>query len=66
MKKLYRSKDAMIAGVCAGFAEYLGLDKTIVRVAYAILTIVTGGVLGAIAYGACMFIMPLDDDIIDG
>ncbi|MBR6400923.1 MAG: PspC domain-containing protein [Firmicutes bacterium] len=66
MKKLYRSKDAMIGGVCAGIAEYLGIDKTVVRVGYAILTLITGGVLGILAYIICMFVMPLDDDIIDG
>ncbi len=66
MKKLYRSKDAMIGGVCAGIAEYMGIDKTVIRVGYAIVTLLTGGFLGAIAYAACMFIMPVDDDIIDG
>lgn len=66
MKKLYRSKDVMIGGVCAGIAEYLGIDKTVVRVAYALATLLTGGFLGAIAYVICMFIMPIDDDIIDG
>ena len=30
-KKLYRStKNRMLGGVCGGFAEYLGLDVTIV------------------------------------
>ena len=56
----------MLGGVCAGIAEYLGLDKTVVRVGFIIVTLLTGGWLGAIAYGACMFIMPQDDDIIDG
>ncbi|MBQ9519084.1 MAG: PspC domain-containing protein [Firmicutes bacterium] len=66
MKKLYRSKDAMIGGVCAGIADYMGLDKTVVRVGYAILTLLTGGIFGIVAYAICMFIMPVDDDIIDG
>jgi len=30
--KLYRSKsNRMIAGVCAGLADYLGMDPTVVR-----------------------------------
>ena len=35
-KKLYRSKkDKIIAGVCGGFAEHMGYDPSIVRLAYA-------------------------------
>jgi len=40
-KKLRRSKDQMIAGVCAGIAEYLGLDATLVRVGYVLLSILS-------------------------
>ena len=65
MKKLYRSKDAMIGGVCAGIADYFSIDKTVVRVGYMLITLVTGGFLGIAAYIACMFIIPIDDDIID-
>ena len=65
MKKLYRSKDALVGGVCGGFADYLGIDKTVVRVVYLFATLGTGIFIGAIAYAACMFIIPLDDDIID-
>ena len=31
-RKLTRSNDRMIAGVCAGLAEYFGFDTTLVRV----------------------------------
>ncbi len=65
MKKLYRSKDAMVGGVCAGIADYFSIDKTVVRVGYMLITLVTGGILGIAAYIACMFIIPIDDDIID-
>lgn len=40
-KKLYRSEDAMLGGVCAGIAEYFDLDPTLVRIAYIILSIAT-------------------------
>ena len=30
MKKLYKSNNRMICGVCAGVAEYFGIDPTIV------------------------------------
>ena len=39
MKKLTKSRtDVQIAGVCGGIAEYFGLDSTLVRVGYLILT----------------------------
>lgn len=39
MKKLTKSKeDAKIAGVCSGIADYIGVDPTVVRVAYLIFT----------------------------
>ena len=57
MKKLYRSKtNRMVSGVCAGIAEYLGIDPTVVRIIFAIL-ILTGG-LGLFAYVICLLLMP--------
>ncbi|WP_425392747.1 PspC domain-containing protein [Ekhidna sp.] len=38
-KRLFRSNDRLLGGVCAGIAEYLGWDPTLVRVAYALITI---------------------------
>ena len=40
-KRLYRSNDRILGGVCAGIAEYLDLDPTVMRVAYAVLTLFT-------------------------
>ncbi len=34
--------DRMLAGVAAGFAQYLGADATIVRIALAVLTVIGG------------------------
>jgi len=35
-KKLYRSRNnRMIAGVCSGLAEFLGIDVTVVRLVFA-------------------------------
>lgn len=36
-KKLYRSRDKMLGGVCGGLADYLDLDKSLVRVIFAFL-----------------------------
>ena len=34
-KRLYRSKDdRMISGVCAGIADYFGIDPTLVRLLF--------------------------------
>lgn len=41
-RKLTRSRSArMLAGVCGGLAQFFGLDASLVRIAYAILTIFT-------------------------
>jgi phage shock protein PspC (stress-responsive transcriptional regulator) len=45
-KKLVRLvAEKKLAGVCAGLAQYFGLDVSIVRIAYVILTILTGSLL---------------------
>jgi len=49
MKKLTRSKNKIIAGVCAGFAEYLDVDPTIVRLIFAIFSILSMG-MGLLIY----------------
>ncbi len=60
-KKLRRSRNnQMIAGVCAGIAEYLNVDVTIVRVAYVLLSVLSVGFPGIIVYIILMLIMPLD------
>lgn len=38
-KKLTKSNDRVIAGVCGGLAEYFGLDISIVRIGYVIITL---------------------------
>lgn len=55
-KKLTKSRtDRKLCGVCAGIAEYINLDPTIVRMLWIIFGI-TG--VGFFAYLACAFIMP--------
>jgi phage shock protein C len=51
--------DRKIAGVCGGLAEYLDVDSTVVRLVWAVLTVVPGAiVLGVGAYFAAWFIIP--------
>lgn len=53
-----RSNNKMLAGVCAGLAEYFDIDPTLVRVAYAILSLICMGILGVILYVVLMLVMP--------
>lgn len=57
-KVLVRSrKGRTVAGVCAGLAEYFGMDVTLVRVIVAVIAVMTGGV-GILAYLAAWAIIP--------
>ena len=57
-KKLYRNKkEKMIGGVCAGLGDFLDVDPTIMRLGWAILTILSIGV-GIIAYLVAWAIIP--------
>jgi len=38
-KKLYRSNDSVICGVCGGIAEYFGLSPWVVRITYLVVAI---------------------------
>ena len=56
-KKLYRSvSDKKLAGVCGGIAEYFGLDATLIRVGWAIVSLFAGA--GVLAYIVCALIIP--------
>jgi phage shock protein PspC (stress-responsive transcriptional regulator) len=57
-KKLTRSNNKMVAGVCAGIAEYFDIDPTLVRVCYAALSIFSAGFPGLLLYIILMIIMP--------
>ncbi len=67
MRRLVRSRtDRQIAGVCGGLAAYLGVDPTVMRVAWAVLAIVPGAVvLGVIAYLIAWAIMPEEPQSFD-
>jgi phage shock protein C len=61
-KKLKRSRDQFIAGVCGGFAEYLGWDVTLVRILYVILSLGSFGFPGLMFYIICWLVMPVADE----
>ncbi len=57
-KKLVRSNNKIIAGVCGGIAEYFEVDPTLIRVVYAALTLFTAGFPGVLLYIIMMLLMP--------
>lgn len=60
-KVLVRKRDGrMVAGVCAGLADYFGSDVTLIRVIVAALTVFTGGA-GILAYLVAWAIIPEED-----
>ena len=42
MKKLTKSSNRMICGVCAGIGEYLGIDATVVRLLWVLFSVMGG------------------------
>lgn len=63
-KKLYKIKSqGKFAGVCAGIAEYLNVDVTLIRVLTLFLIIFSFST-ALIVYLGCALIMPDKSDII--
>lgn len=57
-RKLYKSENKKMAGVCAGIGDYFGIDPTLVRIAFVVGTVATGGPPFILAYMLLAFIMP--------
>lgn len=56
---IHRSTDnAMIAGVCAGFAEHFGWSVTGTRVAYVLLSILSAAFPGILVYLILWLVLP--------
>lgn len=56
---LYRSRrSSIIAGVCGGIAEWLGWSPTWVRLLYVLVSIVSAGFPGTIAYIVLWIVIP--------
>jgi len=57
--RLVRSRsDRKIAGVCAGLADYLDLDTSLVRILWVFVTFASGCFPGIIAYILAWIIIP--------
>ena len=58
-RRLTRVMDGkMLAGVSTGLGRYLGIDPVIVRVGFAVTTLLSG--VGILLYVACWIIMPAE------
>ena len=58
-KKLYKSNsDKMLAGVLGGFAEYIGVDSTLVRLVYVLIAMFSAGFTGILFYIICALVIP--------
>lgn len=63
MKKLYRSPNRIIAGVCGGIAEYFDVDPTLIRVIYMVLSLFSAAFPGVLLYLILMIMIPNYDKI---
>jgi len=57
-KRLRKSRNRMIAGVCGGLAEWLGWDATLVRVLYVLVSIFSAAFPGILVYIILWIVMP--------
>lgn len=58
VKRLYRSNDKKLSGVCAGIGEYFEFDPSLVRLGWIVMTVITGVIPGIIAYIVAAIVIP--------
>lgn len=59
IKRLYLSiTDKKISGVCGGIGKYFDVDPAIVRLAWIVMTVLTGVMPGIIAYIIAALVIP--------
>lgn len=56
MKKLYKSENKVLTGVCGGIAEYFDVDPTLIRLAWVVFCAAVGS--GILAYILCALFIP--------
>ena len=62
-KRMYRSRsDRKLVGVLGGVADYTGLDPSLVRIVYLIITILTGFVPGVFLYLVMALVVPMEPE----
>lgn len=62
-KKLYKKEEGKkIAGVCGGLADYLNIDVTLIRLAWALFCLAGGS--GILIYIVAAIVMPNESDVL--
>lgn len=61
-RRLTKSSDRILGGVCGGIADYFEVDPTLVRASYAILTAFSVCFPGILLYVLLCFIMPSEEE----
>lgn len=56
--RLYRSRNRVLGGVLAGFAEYVNLDVVLVRLIYVLLSLFSAGFPGLLVYVIFWIVTP--------
>ncbi len=62
-KRLYKSSDRKVSGVCGGIADYFDIDPTIVRLIWVVFTLAGGS--GILAYIIAAIVMDDEPGYID-
>ena len=57
-RKLTRSKEKIIAGVCGGIANHFGLETSLVRVGFVLIGFITAFVPLSLIYLVMWFVIP--------
>lgn len=65
-RRLVRSTtDVKVAGVCGGLADYFGVDSTLVRVGWIVLSVMPGAIIGGLlVYLAAWIIVPKSPTVV--
>lgn len=57
------SSNRMIAGVVAGLARYIGMDVSLARILYVLISIFSAAFPGILVYLICWILIPEEEDI---
>ena len=57
-RRLTRSRNKVVAGVCAGLAEYFGWDVTLFRIVFVLASILSVAFPGILVYVVLWVVMP--------
>ena len=57
-RPLRRSRQRLLAGVCGGLADWLGWDRTLVRVLYVLVSVLSAAFPGILVYVILWILIP--------